>query len=334
MTKRKMKVLAMSMAVALCLTACGGDNSTSSEESTGSEITESTTETDETTKNEMATKFDFEPSIKESVVYDDNGIEITALNLEYENNNAILNLKIQNTSEKELSISSCTLGYSCNSVSGYMMDAGHMSEDIPAGESVETEMSFSTNELLLYGITKVANIDLGFTINDEDYNTIYTEPIRISTSCADKYDYETDTYQNTIESNPIVPAMGANIEGFQVSDIYNEGGIQVISQAILTNKDGEKTLLLELQNDTDEQLYFRVCNVRFNDEVMYEGTWSNESVNAKTRRIMRVSLDQLIEQSASAIQTDEIANIKALVNVSDKNSNDRSMPTDISITLE
>lgn len=182
--------------------------------------------------------FDFKPTIKEEIIYDDNGVKITAIELTYKNNDAYLKLKIDNNSEKNLSISSSTLGYSANAISGYMIDDGFLSEDIPAGASVEKEISFSTKELMVYGITQIANIDIGFTITDEEYNSIYTEPIRILTSVAEDYNYEKDTYQESIQNNPIIQQMGGAVIDFEVKEIYNDGNLDSTS----SNKFSKSTL--------------------------------------------------------------------------------------------
>ena len=59
--------------------------------------------------------------IEETVLYDAQDVRITATGLSYNNTSVDINLDIENNSNKDLSFTACTLGYSCNSVNGYMI---------------------------------------------------------------------------------------------------------------------------------------------------------------------------------------------------------------------
>ncbi len=68
-------------------------------------------------------------------------------------------------------------------------------------KKINTKVSFSLNELQVYGIHTIADIELG--IYTTDYNSIYYEPKKIVTSVAERYDYKTDTYKKAMEQGEV-----------------------------------------------------------------------------------------------------------------------------------
>lgn len=81
------------------------------------------------------------------------------------------------------------MGYGVNAINGFMVSGGYLNCEADAGESIDEEMSFDYEELILLGMKEIADIRVGFTISDEDFNNIYTKPVQIKTSLADSYDY-------------------------------------------------------------------------------------------------------------------------------------------------
>ena len=63
------------------------------------------------------------PFLSAVVSYEDN-VKITATGLKYTAYEVKVSLTIENNTDKSLSFRSGTMGYSCNSVNGYMVDAG------------------------------------------------------------------------------------------------------------------------------------------------------------------------------------------------------------------
>ena len=63
-------------------------------------------------------------TIDETVLVDENGVKITAKELVYGNYAVELTLIIENNSDKDLSFIANSIGYSCNSINGYMVPEG------------------------------------------------------------------------------------------------------------------------------------------------------------------------------------------------------------------
>ncbi|MCM1167786.1 MAG: catabolite control protein A, partial [Ruminococcus sp.] len=137
--------------------------------------------------------------ITETVLYDRNGVKITATGLSYNSYKAELELNIENNTSTDLDIHSGTWGYCRNSVNGYMLDGGYLSCSVSAGKKANDTIDFSYDSLRVMGITEIADIEIAFDIDASDYSDdsfeeIYTEPCAIKTSAADSYDYSADAF--------------------------------------------------------------------------------------------------------------------------------------------
>ena len=75
--------------------------------------------------NETMGLFNADATLAETVLVNEGGVKITATGLTYTTYSVELGLAIENNSGKDLSLISGSLGYSCNSVNGYMVDEGY-----------------------------------------------------------------------------------------------------------------------------------------------------------------------------------------------------------------
>lgn len=218
MKKRLFVVLFMMMFV---LTACGGgQNREGAKDRQGeSNSLEETDFQDGTASRSEAGGGDLKPfatdaTIEETVLMDENDVRIVATELEYGNNMVQLKLLIENNSGKDLSFVSGSLGYNCNSVNGYMVEEGYMNADVTAGNKANETVSFSMDGLRLYGITEVADIQIGFSISDADFNRFYSGPRQVKTSAADTYDYSGDTYKEAMSSGALEKKYNFSVDYF------------------------------------------------------------------------------------------------------------------------
>ena len=239
--------------------------------------------------------FPEQATIGETVLVDEKDVKITATELTYTGYSAELTLLLENNSDADLSFASHN-NCPC-SINGYMVDGGFMSEDVAAGKKANTTLTFNADELITFGITEIADIELSFELNDEDYETyLETGPCQIQTSAAASYDDSEDTYQSAINSGWLAAAYGYTVDYFASDELYNDNGLGVISEALLTNKDGDRALFLEVENNSTEPLLASVGDIYING-LMIHGSWSTYSVSAGNRRVFSLTISSMMDDA-------------------------------------
>ena len=122
------KFLSMLLAVTLLATLAACSDSatpnTPAEESPGKNSSSDNSGDQLTQADETLGLFNVDATLEETVMVDEGGVKITATGLTYTDYSVDLDLTIENNSGKTLSFVSGSLGYSCNSISGYMVNDG------------------------------------------------------------------------------------------------------------------------------------------------------------------------------------------------------------------
>ena len=85
----------------------------------------------------------------------------------------ILNIEIENKSNKELSFASACYAYSENTVNGIKVEEGYFNSDISAGETKFEDLYFQYDSLQALGIEKIDQLKIGFYIKYEDGRELY-----------------------------------------------------------------------------------------------------------------------------------------------------------------
>lgn len=288
------KKLALSLVTVMLLSACGSTTPEGASSSGQPERSEPGT-TSARPSGRDPVQFDSSATIEETVLVDENNVKITATELKCTAYDVKLSLTIENNSDQDLSFYSGTSGYNCNSINGYMVDDGYLNADIAAGKKANETVSFSVDELILLGIRDIADIELGFSIIDDQYNDyLLTGPRQIRTSIADSYDYETDTYRQSIADN--IPALGSALDCVSEEIAFDQKGIRVVSQTLVTNSNGEQALLVETENTTSDTVYISVGDVALNGLSVQSGTWSTDWISAGKRRIITMNLSNMLDE--------------------------------------
>ena len=316
---RQRKVISILFAMTLALAACGNHEDASGqgtsetmklqtesiaaqESADTEEIEEQTEESDfqktSTPEEDIQVEsVNTSANLEETVLVDENDVRISVTGIEYKDHHIELKLTLENNSDKDLSFISGSIGYSCNAVNGYMMPVGYLNTKVAAGKKANETIRFGYEELSLYGITEIADIQLGFDIQDEDYNHFYTGPRQLRTSAADSYDYEVDTYHQIIRSGAWEKLYKCTIDYFAEEELFDQNNIQIISEALVTNKDGEKTFFIEVVNDSEEQIVVALSDIMLNGLGVCDSTWSSGYVNPKTRCIIDLSPSSMLEEA-------------------------------------
>ena len=287
------------MLMMLTLVACGGNtelSDTSSENQQASTETPSNKLSDKPeVSDEKLGVFDKNATLEETVMVDEGNVKIIATGLNYSSYSVELELTIENNSEKDLSFISGSMGYSCNSVNGYMISDGYLNCDVAAGKKVNNSISFSYDELMVYGINEIADMEIGFDISDDDYNHRYTGPRQLKTSAFASHDYSTNHYQTTIVSCAAMNTYGYDMKYFSQDTLYDESGVKLVSSGIMVNHDGDTMLLLELENTTSSMVYIETSDISVNGLVVNSSTWSSDAINPGKHGIVDVDLSAVLD---------------------------------------
>ena len=323
---KKRVLLQLMICLIFTLTACG---SNTGEDPAGSEQQAAGERSDE----ELGT-FNKTASLAETVLVDENGVKITATGLDYTDYTVDLKLTIENDSGKDLSFTSGTVGYHCNSINGYMVSDGYLSCDVENGKKANETISFSYDGLLFYGIDEIADMEIGFAISDEDYNDTYSGPRQVKTSAFDTHDYRKDHYQETIASSAAMSAYDYDMTCFSQDPLYEENGIKLLSSGVMENQDGKRALLLELENTTSDMVYVSASDIAINDLVVYSSAWSSDTINPGKRCIVDVELSSVLNQEYwSVYGIQEVGSVSLSLSQYDPDGNEIAAKAPVKIVV-
>lgn len=328
---KKLLAILLAVSISFILSACGNKNSNEAVNTpTISEIEEKTEEqnqpteaTKPTAKPSIDTGYESGPfnksaTIEETIIYDENDIKITATELIYDNYSVNLSLLIENHSEENLVFRSNTLGYSCNSINGLMVEDGYFSCEVNSGKKAYDTMSFEYEPLLLSGINVVSDIEVGIYYQDDDYNDVKIPPIQIKTSEFESYDYSSNTYADSIGSKTNQKEYQYTVKYLSSDVISNDSGININSQIVSINKDDDYTLLLEIENTTNEIILFTIKDLAVNGITINDSNFDTITINPHKRAIASVNLISAFEKEYIDIfEITEIGKIDISIYVKD-----------------
>lgn len=341
---KKFIFLLLTLLLAVFLTACGNpgentnhdtiNNTTAADSHPSNDDGDETELNDEPLISPARREFNKGAAIEETVLVDENGVKITATELTYSNYAAELKLVFENNSDKDLSFISNSVGYSCNSINGYMISAGYLNCDVAAGKKANDTVSIGYDTLMLYGIFEIADIEIGFDISDDDYNHTYTGPRTILTTAADAYDYETPCYRESIASKESQARYDYSVSFFSTDTIYEKNGLVIASQTVMENEDGESILLIEVVNTTGEIVGVSTTNIDINGLRVCDATWSLDYINPGKTEIVEIDLSSVLEPEYWEVYgISEIGNIALKVAFKDSNGNEVADPANLSIDI-
>lgn len=337
---KKILVTALGVMVVLCMVACGNEQGSAAAgdaenvavetEVIGSPTSEEpaeegTQEVEEEKAKAEVPGFDTSYNIEETVLVDENDVKITATGLNYTDYAVEVNLLLENNSDKNLTMYTGSVGYSPNAVNGYML-GGYMYTEVAAGKKTNETISYSMNELAVYGITQIADLQLGFEIKDEDYEGFKTEPKQMKTAAADGYDYSANTYAESVKGGIAESIFDYEVNYFAEDILYEQSGVSVVSQALMTNDDGEQAVFLEVVNNSEETVYVAGSNISLNGLIVSGRNRIVEMVCPGMRNVIQLSVDSLIDaEYLELLGISEIGNMTVNLELKD---------TDLNVTTE
>ena len=329
---KKLICVLLAIVMLLGLTACGKSKTETAEpekaDMTATEtvddvtdVTEEMEETDvqdSTESSEELPEFDQSAIIETTVILDQDNIKVTATALEYDDYSANLKLSLENNSDKTLTFSTNTLGFSGNSINGFMIPDGYFNSEIAPGKKANETATFSYDYLQLFGINEIADIVLGIRVTDEDYNeTIYPD-CQIKTSIADSYTYDNTSYQKTISSTAVQKVLGLTSTYFTTDVLYDADNIQIVSGTLISNEDDEQMLLLEAVNSGTEMKNIIVTGLSVNGLTVYDGNWSSTTISSGKCGVISINLNDVFnEQYWEVYGLTDISSIDVKVGIQD-----------------
>ncbi len=325
MKKKQASILALCAAVALGAASLGGC-------SVGEAVHEGVTAVADSVSKPA--RFDTSGTIEQTTMLDNDVLTVIAESLEYRNDVAYLKLSLTNNTEGDIYVSTATLGYSPNYVNDCMVDMGHVSCDIPAGETVEEETYFSLNELQLYGVRKIGVLGLGLRATDEE-NNVFKDTAEITTSLSGSEGVDSSTCVGFIDNPALVEKLAYEITpASSIVHDLGDAGIEIPAAFLLVNKDGEQVVIAELKNNADEALIVQTSNVAIDGALAYEGPWSQDAIAPGKRLVLDcLRLNRIAEKGEKEIDLSNVEEVGMKVTLKDDNGNTVLDPVDVIFTL-
>ena len=301
--KKLKAVLAVVLVLALTFAFTACSNSGTSTDGSDSSQADASSKSSDTNNNkgssDILPEFDKSGTIKETHMTDVFDVSITATELTYTNSTVELSLKLENKSNAKREVHAGTTGYGCNSVNGYMIHDGYLNCDLDPGAAAEEKISFSYGELNVHGINKIADIGIGFDISDENFKSKKSDMVFVKTQNADSYNYNEDTYLKTMKGNSLQNAYGLTVNALSESSNYSEGNVSILSQTIVTNKEGKSSLMVEFENKSDQALYINLSNLKLNGTSVNDSFVGSDLIWSSKKSVISISLKEYLDGNES-----------------------------------
>lgn len=220
------KILLILVSLFLTLNICGcseNEESNSIEENKEIEIEEI-----EKTEEEKQTK-SLIPSIDEQVLFEYNGIKLTAISIEEDWLGPQLKILIENESDKNISVSLEGIAVNDCMVSAWLY------EDVGTGKKSNATFDIWSTKLSDAGITNIGKIDMYFRIVDSDnFDEIYESgEIELLTSLYDVMDVEIDDIGE---------------------EMVNQSGVKIVGKGVSNDLIWGDGVVVYIENNTDRNI--------------------------------------------------------------------------------
>jgi len=240
------------------------------------------------------------------VLVDGNHITVTALGIEKTEGSSGLKLEIVNNSGKKIKVGYGYDGVEYVSVNGYAVKYED-SLTIEAGEAVDVTVGFTDEQLALYGIGEISEVELGFTVTEDGVAT-YIAPVVYTEVSSDSENFYADGFQVDLAGEETVFSTGS-------LDIWvpiGLSGVNVLNEYLVIGENGHRTLYMELENTTDSLAYVDVENWEINGISLKEYAGEIDVCPAGKRVILAYDLDTAFgDVPLSAIGVDDLNRIAA-----------------------
>ena len=279
MTKMSRILLALLLVfVMVFATACGGDGEIKQPANVN---VDSSGETNGTGTNNDSGSTDEEVTIAETVLYEADGIKVTAKSLADGLLGTEVKLLIENDSSKNILITSSSV-----SANGYMMPTAALYAEVAAGKKANESLTLMSSELDQCGIETLAEMQFYLQIQDpETWETIKTTDLITLATSATGYTQPVD------DSGDV---------------LYNENGYKIVCKGLKQDIIWDGTVVFYMENNSSKAVSIYAENVSVNGFMQEVGLWSD--LRPSTKMIDGMSMIDLSDMEITNI--DEIKTIE------------------------
>lgn len=297
MTKMSRILLALLLVfVMVFATACGGDGEIKQPANVNGD---SSGETNGTGTNNDSGSTDEEVTIAETVLYEADGIKVTAKSLADGLLGTEVKLLIENDSSKNILITSSSV-----SANGYMMPTAALYAEVAAGKKANESLTLMSSELDQCGIETLAEMQFYLQIQDpETWETIKTTDLITLATSATGYTQPVD------DSGDV---------------LYNENGYKVVCKGLKQDIIWDGTVVFYMENNSSKAVSIYAENVSVNGFMQEVGLWSD--LRPSTKMIDGMSMIDLSDMEITNI--DEIKTIEFNLRIVDAETWEEIVTTD------
>ena len=297
MTKMSRILLALLLVfVMVFATACGGDGEIKQPANVNGD---SSGETNGTGTNNDSGSSDEEVTIAETVLYEADGIKVTAKSSADGLVGTEVKLLIENDSSKNILITSSSV-----SANGYMMPTAALYAEVAAGKKANESLTLMSSELDQCGIETLAEMQFYLQIQDpETWETIKTTDLITLATSATGYTQPVD------DSGDV---------------LYNENGYKVVCKGLKQDIIWDGTVVFYMENNSSKAVSIYAENVSVNGFMQEVGLWSD--LRPSTKMIDGMSMIDLSDLEITNI--DEIKTIEFNLRIVDAETWEDIVTTD------
>ena len=277
-------------------TACGGDGEIKQPANVNGD---SSGETNGTGTNNDSGSSDEEVTIAETVLYEADGIKVTAKSLADGLLGTEVKLLIENDSSKNILITSSSV-----SANGYMMPTAALYAEVAAGKKANESLTLLSSELDQCGIETLAEMQFYLQIQDpETWETIKTTDLITLATSATGYTQPVD------DSGDV---------------LYNENGYKIVCKGLKQDIIWDGTVVFYMENNSSKAVSIYAENVSVNGFMQEVGLWSD--LRPSTKMIDGMSMIDLSDLEITNI--DEIKTIEFNLRIVDAETWEDIVTTD------
>ena len=303
MTKKSKMLLTLLLALVMVVTtACSGSEDVKAPASVNgdSSVTLNNESADSSSGNKTEDNVVAEITVAETVLYDVDGVKVTATGYEEGWTGPEIKILVENNSDKNVLITSDSV-----SVNGYMMPFAALYAEVAAGKKANETLSLMSSELDRSGIDVLAELQFYLQIqNPETWETVATsELVTLTTSAA--------PYEQPVDDSGDV--------------LFDSNGIRIICKGLKQDIIWDGTVVFYMENNSGKEISIYAENVSVNGFMQDVGLWSD--LRPGTKLIDGMSMIDLSDLEIESI--DQIENIEFNLRVVDANTWEDIVTTDV-----